>query len=313
MKKYLEKTLHTTVRIENSDHHLSFPLILKSKYELKEVWISGKKFLFVKPNEKMNLTTLRKHYKMFGKYSQDEIVFFFNKLNSYTKDRLIAEKMSFVVKDSQIYLPSLALSLKEEKSEILNTPVKVSSITQKLLITAIYEKWSNMSVTEAAENLGISKMSVTRIYNELTGLDLPVIKRDGRSRLFFWQESTEELWQLLLPYLQNPVKRVFSIKAIPDSVKKRPAGLTALSQMTMLEDNHCPAYAITTSQIRDVEILSTADGEEPEAVIQVWSYEIKRPDNLDPLSVILSLGNDDREDPRIQKELDFLLKEIFND
>lgn len=55
---------------------------------------------------KMNLTTLRKHYKMFGKYSQDEIVFFFNKLNSYTKDRLIAEKMSFAVKDSQIYLPS---------------------------------------------------------------------------------------------------------------------------------------------------------------------------------------------------------------
>lgn len=164
-----------------------------------------------------------------------------------------------------------------------------------------------MSVTEAAENLGISKMSVTRIYNELTGLDLPVIKRDGRSRLFFWQESTEELWQLLLPYLQNPVKRVFSIKAIPDSVKKRPY-TDRLSQMTMLEDNHCPAYAITTSQIRDVEILSTADGEEPEAVIQVWSYEIKRPDNLDPLSVILSLGNDDREGSKNSERAGFFIE-----
>lgn len=45
---------------------------------------------------------------------------------------------------------------------------------------ALYENWKDMSVTKIAECLGVTKMSVTRCFDELEYLEMPVLAMKGK-------------------------------------------------------------------------------------------------------------------------------------
>ena len=81
-------------------------------------------------------------------------------------------------------MPFLGVALSREDERIIKPCERISFLTQKLLLTSIYEKWEDVSVTKAAERLSVAKISVTRCYDEIEALGLPYIKKKSRSRLF---------------------------------------------------------------------------------------------------------------------------------
>lgn len=70
----------------------------------------------------------------------------------------------------------------------------ISYLTQRLIFVAIYEKWKNVTVSEAATKLEVSKMSVSRCFDEIEYLNIDILGMKGRSRVITVPTDIRKLW-----------------------------------------------------------------------------------------------------------------------
>ncbi len=103
----------------------------------------------------------------------------------YIKEKLIEDGIPFVLKVSRYICRSLAVCFPiRAKRDI--TPVElISFLTQKLILTAIYEKWEKVTVSTAAEKLGVSKTSASRCFDEIEYLNVNILDTKGKSRSYY--------------------------------------------------------------------------------------------------------------------------------
>lgn len=69
----------------------------------------------------------------------------------------MSEGIPFVVEGKQIYLPFMGVLLAGKTDRILTPISRISYLTQKILLLALYENWKEMTVTRIAECLGVTK------------------------------------------------------------------------------------------------------------------------------------------------------------
>ena len=105
-----------------------------------------------------------------------ECVFCVDSLSAYTKRKMLEEGIPFILEEKEIYLPFLGIVLNNAVKKDKKRPLRISYLTQKMLLTVLYQKIADASVTDMARILGVSKMSVTRCFNELEAFDLGLIK-----------------------------------------------------------------------------------------------------------------------------------------
>ena len=70
----------------------------------------------------------------------------------------------------------------------------ISYLTQRLIFVAIYEKWKNVTLSEAATKLEVSKMSVSRCFDEIEYLNIDILGMKGRSRVITVPTDIRKLW-----------------------------------------------------------------------------------------------------------------------
>ena len=87
----------------------------------------------------------------------------------------------------------------------------------------------------------------------------------------------------------------------------------------MLQDDPWPTFAATKTQERVLGLATGArnagfdESEEPACVVQVLRYEPEPAPGcvVDPLSAILSLPDDVRDDPRVAGEIEYILNRVL--
>ena len=313
MTDYIEKTLHCPVSAQEYSASRKIPLAISSNYTLELVTISERECIFAKPDSELNLSIIRRHQKQMEKLTDMICVLYFQKINAYMKDHLIKEGIPFVVENKQIYLPFLGLALSDGDERTLKPCGQISYLTQKLLLTSIYEKWKDVSVSAAAEKLSVTKMSVTRCYDEIEVFGLPYIRKRSRTRLFSADSDREVMWENLRGILRNPVLQQFSLKNDLNGPKVL-SGMSALGFYSMLDDSSYPIYEVSKKEIRKIleeneQIYFEVDM--PGCVIQEVGYEISFGSGqaADPLSVSLMLTDSEMDDPRVSKAVEEMLEE----
>jgi hypothetical protein len=123
---------------------------------------------------------------------------------------------------------------------------------QKMLLTILYKGIVDANVTKMAKILNVSKMSVTRCFDELEAFQLGMIDDNGKAgRHFRWTKTKGELWETVRPFLRNPVEKEFSLDCLPPWPLPI-SGLTAISHFSMLADNSFGTYAITKQAVKDL-------------------------------------------------------------
>lgn len=312
MKDYLERILHQDVDIVPYRDRWKLPLVIRDSYDLKQMTINGREALAAAPVEKIPLTILRKHQHQMEVYTGLPCVLFVKNLNYYSRDAMVKEGIPFVWEGHQIYLPFIGILLDDHPMRTIVNCSRISFLTQKMLIMALYRQWQRVTVSKAAELLDVSKMSATRCFDEMEAINLPYLTMQNRARSFTADRNKKAMWETLYPSLRTPVIESYALKEKPD--RRLPlAGTSALASYSMLGEGEYPILAITKREFHSLNLSTNKlvpAGEFPKCVVQKTGYWIPFAEGkaIDPLSTVLSLDEDERADPRVSMAIDEMLE-----
>lgn len=311
MKEYIEKILHQNVQILPYTDMERLPLSYRSGYDLKLMTIGNQKALVAAPTKKVPLTVLRKQQHQMTVYTGLPCVLYMTNMNYYTRDTMLNEGIAFVWEGHQIYLPFIGVLLDDHPRQVVTTYTHISFLTQKLLLTALYQEWQKVTVTRAAKILNVSKTSITRCFDELEAFNVPYLTVRSRARIFTSDIDKKAMWENLHEILRNPVITSYYLKKMPS--KNFPlSGLAALTRYSYLNDGAFPVYAVTKKDLSAAGIsfdtLAPA-GETPECIIQEVGYQIPFDNGVavDPLTAVLSISDEEKADPRVSMAIDEML------
>jgi hypothetical protein len=312
LKEFIEKTLHQKIELERYDKSEQLPLILRVNYDFYDMEINGQHCLLTRPKEDTGLVELRKQHKRLETLTGMYCVLYLTWINQYSRDKMLEEGIPFVLENRQVYMPFLGVLLRPKETRELKPCSGVSFLTQKLLLLALYDRWENVTVTMAAEHLKVSKMSITRCFDEIESLKVPVLVKKGRIRYISSKGDKKNQWKILKGFMRMPVIQEFYLEE-DISANLIKSGISALSEFSMLGDNSYPTYAIIKTQMKEYDIREKKQvpkGEVPGCVVQELGYFIpyKGGKVIDPLTTLLIMENE-REEPRVDKALDEMLEE----
>lgn len=314
MKEYIENVLHQNIRLLPYEEKNKLPLHYRGLFEFWLMFIQEQECLVAAPKENINLAHLRKYHKQLEIYTGRRCVLFLQNMNYYLRDTLLIEGIPFVWEGHQVYLPFLGVLLDSNQRKIVPVCTQISFLTQKLLLQAIYQNWKKITVTKAAVLLDVTKTSVTRCFDEMEALELPYLLKKGRSRELSCETDKVHMWETLQPFLRYPVLATVMLRK-PVSEKLPLSGISALSHYSLLQNDSYPTLAVTK---KNHSVLTLSDnelspaGEIPGCVIQKLGYQIFFGNGIavDPLTVALSLTEEQKSDPRIAKAVDDMLEEF---
>lgn len=312
MKDFLEKTLRQNISMEESDFlDDKLPLAFKGRYVIYKMKTNNLSWMAIKPKNDVGLVTLRKDRNRVESVAELNCAIFLDNSTFYIKEKLVEEGIPFVVYGKQVYLPFIGFLLTNDNKRDLMPVHMISFLTQKLIFIAIYDKWSNVTVSEAAKKLDVSKMSISRCFDEIEYLNINILTMKKKSRAITIPDDIKNLWDDIKDKMRNPViERYLFSKDVNLETK---AGISALSGYSLLNDNIYPTYAITKNDVAKTGINNMQQARQKEEIGCVvlklgYFIDFKNSKTQDPLSVVLSLTETEMQDERINISVNDMLK-----
>lgn len=321
MREYVEKALHTRVDREPVDAS-GLPLYLRGLYSLERWTAFGVPFAVASPVESPTVKTMAKHRDALEAALGTPVSFALEGATGYRVGRMLEAGLPFIAPDKQVYLPFLGIALSSGRSHARDrrqTDVGTfSPQAQRLALMALYGDLDGASVTQAAGLLGAAKMTASRAFDELAAADPSIVGIEGRRRVLRPDEDKTALWRRLEPRMSSPIARERRLARMPD-MDLPLGGISALCELSMLQDDPWPTLAATKAQERALRLAADAretgadEPEDPACVVQVLRYDpVPAPGcAVDPLSAILSLPADERDDPRVAGEIENVLNRVL--
>ena len=313
MKDFLEKTLRQKVSIEETEYmNDKLPLAFRGRYTFFKIETNGQSWIAIQPKIEVGLVMLRKDRARIEKTAGLNCAIFLNATSYYIREKMIEEGIPFVLKNKQVYLPFIGYLLSNSNERDIAPVHLISYLTQKLIFTAIYEKWEMITVSEAAKRLGVSKMSISRCYDEIEYLNVDIMGMKGKSRAITVPMDIRKLWHSMKSVLRSPVIAKYKLREDIHLDKK--GGISALCEYSLLSDNEYPTYAVTKKEIVGIGIKNmeqVRDGEEIGCVVLELGYFIDFANKAmeDPMSVALSFTEAEKCEERINISIHEMLEE----
>lgn len=252
------------------------------------------------------------------------VVFVLDSIDSIARQRMLQKGLPFIVPGTQCFLPGALVDFRERfPRKGIQGRDTLSPAAQLVLLYHLQRKrLDGRPLNQIARDLGYSTMTLSKVKDEMEEAGLCEVHRKGRSVSLQFVSEGRELWDLAKDKLVSPVRRTLwaqwatpGYPALRSGENTRLAGISALSEKTMINDDRLPTYALRASMLegwlRKGTIIRCPDAETANAKMEGWAYEPKLlGDNLnvDVLSLYLSLR--DSHDERVQKELEQLIQGV---
>lgn len=313
-KRYLKETLGLPVSAVGEWGEASrLPYYLRDDFDLKQVEVAGLCLVLALDKEpERSPAEVEKRMKQLQDISRAAVVYVVPTMPSYNRKRLIERGVEFLVPGNQLYLPHMAMDLREHYRSTPKQVDQLSPSTQAFVIFALLDSTQTTQwlPNEVAARLGYTAMTASRVVREIAATGLAKASKESRGQVITWTNSHRDTWEQAEPLMRSPVQRTLLVRGgqlLPGEL--RFAGLDALASQTMLSPPKWRISAIARSSWQSLKqggVEEVPPGEPPAIELQVWSYPptlIEGP-FVDPLSLILSLR--DEPDERVQGALDEL-------
>lgn len=318
---YLSENLELNVKVSPWRDRRKLPIYLKDAYDFFEAKLMGLSYLLMlqRSSEELSPGKVFKHQQQLQKLWQGNIVYVHHMMSSYNRKRFIKQRTSFIVPRKQMYLPELAMDLREYFQQPSSSNQDFSRATQALIMYfLVIAEEGLFQPSQLAKKIGYTKMTLTRAFDELEALDIFEISRKGKERTLFFSGDRQSLWERVKPFLRSPVKKKVLIKIRQEkmsTISRVISGLNALAHYSSLNKEKLSIFAmdhrqfpelLQSSSVRIVKHL-----EEAELELELWYYnpEIFSEDGVaDPFSVYLSLQ--EGVDERIEFALEEMMEQV---
>jgi hypothetical protein len=308
IQRYLQEVLATGIHIRPWEGAKRLPFYLRDAYDFAEVVLFDTPCVLVIADRSLDIETdIRRHLDVVAKHAPRNVlpIYVTTALASYERRRLIAQRIPFIVPGNQMFVPPLAVDLREyfrERPD--NTSSALSPATQALLFTALLRTWEGEVHPERLnQRFGYTPMTVSRATRELQAAGLAKAFAVGREKWLRFDYGPRDIWQRAQSWLRSPVRRsVWAVHSIDDAPL---AGLSALAAQSALADPAYPERAISSERWKHAQRknLLILHAPEPGATRwQIWRYDpshLADHGRVDPLSLVVSLRED--SDDRVQQ------------
>lgn len=316
LEEYLRETLHAPAHLERWREGGALPAYLRGQYEFFEGKVSDVRILFLKSDQEPTPSVAKKHERALQKWWDQPVAFAFDRISPRNRQRMIQEKLAFVVPGSQVYLPYLGVTLRERYQARSHDTDGLRPSAQLLLLSVLDRRMPADTPTGFAQHLGYSAMAMGQAVGQLEAFGLVQGQKVGRERLVSLASDPADIWAKAQPLLKSPVRRRRYMSTVPTHVPDgMVCGLSALASLTMLAEPSVPAFALYSPRakelfdsLRSTELPSASDAE---LEVEVWTYSpllLSDGPTVDRLSLYLSLRDD--QDDRVRSALEEMMRGI---
>lgn len=214
-----------------------------------------------------------------------------------------------------MYLPNFGIDLREHFRKPPSQSIKsFSPATQAVVIFALLHKSvEGLIPSELSKKLGYTQMTMTRALDEFQTINLGEIIKKGKERRWYFRGNKYELWKQARSFMKSPLKYrtwLSKKKSLPM------AGLSALAQLSLLNEPSQPVFAISLDQWRALKKSGAKELPSSEGALielEIWSYDpnlFAKDDIIDPFSLYLSL--EENKDERIETALEQMMEKVHD-
>ncbi|MFG6664737.1 hypothetical protein ACGYKB_15830 [Sulfitobacter sp. 916] len=327
-QSHLRRTLHVPASLKAWGSKKGLPLFLANGFEYRQTELFGHTILLVIPKSEdaKNPTGLSKQLGAIQRHFEGILVLVMDHLTAYQRSRLIEESAAFIVPGNQLFIPQLAMDLREhfrrrrDFSEDQLSPASQALFLRHLNLRDV----ENARPSDLAEILRYSAMSIGRAFEELEASELAHVETRGRSKHIQFSETPRDLFEAATSRLRSPVKALhwFRAPSLRKDLYGSPLpeyllidGESALSERSAMSKPRILRYAAGPKDWKRIQSgefgKEVEQNDEPNFAINVWWYD---PDivlgarEVDALSLYLQFR--DNPDERLEAAAEQLLKEF---
>ncbi len=300
-----------------ADRLAGLPFFLAADYRFLEWrWLDQMLILAQAETDKEvpSATELQSRHRLLIEQFNCPVVFVYPAFDVYRRNRLVHLGLPFIVPGLQLFIPPFA-SLCEQYQRMANS-MKLSATAQvTVLFQILRPQLDGLLLNQWAKLLGYSAMTMTKVRDELTANKLCLREEGAKPRGLRFLHQGRALWEAALPFLGSPTGRTCWVKFEKSTPTLLPAGLTALSKYSLLEDDPLPTYACELAEWKRLKgartIHEVDQQEEASARVECWRYDpglMAEDAIVDRLSLFLSLA--DSPDERVNLAAKSLLEDM---
>ena len=319
LRGYVEHVLQAPLEIEEAVTPAQIPSFLNQRYTLIVSRILHRECILMVAGADFDDTpaTIAKHRDLLRRHFPLAIIILATgRLNNHNRHRLIAHHVPFIVPGNQLFVPELALDLREHfRSEPEPQAESLTPTGQLLVIAALLDRIEQDTPSGFAAYFRYSAMSMGRAIAELEAFELIEVEPAGRYRRVLFHLPRTELWRRARPLLRTPVRKKRRVRRPHDDLVLPLAGESALAVLTEISHPRVETRAVAASDWKSLakryDLDRPLNWDEPEIELETWAYDpVLLGDHrvVDPISLWLSLP--DSADERAGAAKDALLRKL---
>ncbi|WP_139044006.1 MarR family transcriptional regulator [Allomesorhizobium alhagi] len=317
LERYLGELLHERIDVRPFEATRSLPSFIERTYTLYEARILGRHCVIVaRLDGRGTPADIAKHIDIVRNATNATVAFATMTISAHNRSRLIGQGVPFIVPGNQLYIPDLAIDLREHfRAPRHRQADGLSPAAQTVLFHHILRPdRSVITPSLLAERLHYSAMSIGRAFDDLVAAGLAETIRHGKERHIHFKSEGRQLLEEATPLLRSPVRSLKFVRGNAFGASLKQAGEAALSQLTELARPRIDTFGVPASgwkAISQTVGLIETDRDEADCIIETWSYDpaaLSDTSTVDPLSLYAQFR--DHRDERVAMAADRLLEHL---
>src|SRR4030043_1081444 len=205
-KRYLLDTLGIHANFSKHTKPGSIPFFLQDTYDFFNLSLHQENFIALIPKNEEEPTpaAIRKHVDIVEKALNIKGIFLQTNISSFSRRRLIEYKVPFIIPENQMYLPDIAIDLREHFIKRSSKAAAFGPSTQAVVLYALTQQITEaITPKELTEKLGYSKMTMSRSIDEIEAAELAEVVIEGKNRLVRFEKNKRNFWNKALQLLKT--------------------------------------------------------------------------------------------------------------
>jgi DNA-binding MarR family transcriptional regulator len=318
LERYLSETLHTHIRVSQTEIPANLPTFLTRAYAFFEADILGRRCIFMGvPELSATPGDTGKHIRLAEDKIGALVALATPAMSAHHRARLIQQGVPFAVPGNQLYLPQLAIDLREFfRMAKRSNGDSLSPAAQAVLFDHMLGRdETGGSPSQIAKRLGYSAMSIGRAFDDLATSGLAQVETRGKCKFLVFAADGQKLLDEATPRLRSPVRSFKYVTGRNPAGFLKHAGESALALLSDLTAPDQDVFAVASADWRAV--TTRFDLEETEAYaadfqIESWSYDpagLTSTNTVDPLSLYAQFH--DHPDERVSMAAEDVVRSIL--